>query len=111
MTKEIVKSIGRDQREEIASLIKRRRLQLLVHSAIYYHFNESIISDNQWGIWAKELVCLQNKYPEISNQVVYSDAFKSFNVSTGYDLPFTDPPIYWTAMWILKLHKERMKIQ
>lgn len=111
MAKEIVKSIGRDQREEIASLIKRRRLQLLVHSAIYYHFNESIISDNQWGIWAKELVCLQNKYPEISGQVVYSDAFKSFNVSTGYDLPFTDPPIYWTAMWILKLHKERMKIQ
>ena len=38
--------------EEIKSLIQRRRLQLLVHSAIYYAYNESIVTDEHWKNWA-----------------------------------------------------------
>ena len=48
--------------EEIKSLIQRRRLQLLVHSAIYYAYNESIVTDEQWKNWALELERLQADY-------------------------------------------------
>ena len=53
----------------IASKIKRRRLQLLVNSCIYYNMDNNIISDAQWDKWAKELVALQTFNPEISKQV------------------------------------------
>ena len=52
--------------EEIAELITRRRRQLLVHSIIYYHMNDNIITDNQWAKWAIELEELQRDYPEIA---------------------------------------------
>ena len=49
--------------EEIRSLIQRRRMQLLVHSAIYYAYNESIVTDEQWKNWALELEQLQKDFP------------------------------------------------
>ena len=51
---------------KIAELILQRRLQMLVHSYIYYELNDNIISDNTWSKWAVELADLQNKYPEIA---------------------------------------------
>ena len=36
--------------------IAQRRRQILVHSIIYYRFNENIITDHTWAEWAKELV-------------------------------------------------------
>ena len=44
---------------EIYELIQQRRLQLLVHSRIYYVLNNNIISDKQFDDFAKELVQLQ----------------------------------------------------
>ena len=52
--------------EEIAELITRRRRQLLVHSIIYYHMNDNLITDDQWAKWAIELEELQRDYPEIA---------------------------------------------
>ncbi|MFX3623092.1 MAG: hypothetical protein ACE3JP_03345 [Ectobacillus sp.] len=53
-------------KKEVASPIKRRRRQLIVHSYGYYRLNETIISDHTFDQWSKELVELQEKYPAIS---------------------------------------------
>ena len=93
---------------EIRSLVQRRRLQLLVHSAVYYAYNESIVTDEQWKKWALELEELQNQYPDIAAQVCYHDAFIGFDHSTGYDLPFRDPEIMSKARQLLRFH-DRMR--
>lgn len=72
---------------KIAELILQRRLQMLVHSYIYYELNDNIISDSTWSKWAVELADLQNKYPEIAKTVEWSDAFKGWDGSTGAFLP------------------------
>lgn len=72
--------------EQIEELIKRRRLQLLVHSVIYYRFNTNIVSDAKWSRWAKELVELQKKYPDESKKVRFYDLFADWDGSTGFDL-------------------------
>ena len=46
-------------KQTIEEKIKQRRLQILVHSFIYYDLNENIISDDKWSQWAKELVFLK----------------------------------------------------
>mgnify|MGYP005969834799 CR=1 FL=1 len=63
-----------DERE-LKALIKRRRLQILVHSIIYYRFSDNIIDDATWSAWALELEELQAKYPEIAESCPYADAF------------------------------------
>lgn len=94
------------ENNNIASLIKRRRLQILVHSCIYYNFNDSIISDSDWMKWANELEELQNKYPDIAARCDWADAFKDFNHSTGFDLPLDDPWVVNKAKELLK-HREK----
>ena len=37
-----------DDKTSVKELIKRRRLQMLVHSAIYYDMDTQIITDDQW---------------------------------------------------------------
>lgn len=64
---------------KIAELILQRRLQMLVHSYIYYELNDNIISDNTWSKWAVELADLQNKYPEIAETVEWSEAFTNWD--------------------------------
>lgn len=71
----------------IKEKIQRRRLQILVHSCIYYEFDTNIISDAKWNEWAKELVDLQRQYPEESSAVIWNDVFQDFDGSTGMDLP------------------------
>lgn len=80
---------------EIAELIQQRRLQLLVHSCIYYHLNTNIISDKKWDEWAKELKTLQEQYPDIAKQIMWYDAFKDWDASTGAFLPLDDE-------WVIK---------
>ena len=72
---------------KIASKIKQRRLQMLIHSYLYYELNTNIVSDATWMKWARELAELQNKYPEISDVVEYSSDFKDWDGSTGAFLP------------------------
>jgi len=75
---------------EIAELIQQRRLQILVHSCIYYELNRNSISDELWDKWARELVKLQKHYPDIAKKVMYHDAFKDWDASTGAFLPLKD---------------------
>ena len=46
----------------VVSLMRRRRLQILVHSCIYYRFNTNLVTDHQYDSWGKELVELHRKY-------------------------------------------------
>lgn len=79
-----------DEQLEIAEKIQQRRLQLLVHSCIYYEMDRNIISDKKWDEWARELVKLQKDNPDISEKVIWYDAFKDWDASTGAFLPLKD---------------------
>lgn len=91
--------------QKIKDLILRRRLQLLVHSCIYYHLDQNVIADGQWDQWARELVDLQRDHPEESKQVDWYQAFKDWDASTGAFLPITDPWVVSKAHYILKICK------
>lgn len=75
---------------QIAELIQQRRLQMLVHSCLYYELDTNLISDKTWSDWAKELAQLQVVYPEISSKVIWADAFKDWDGTTGAFLPLRD---------------------
>ena len=67
-----------------AELIKRRRIQVLVHSCIYYALDDNIVPDHIFDNWAKELEQLMKDHPG-----AYSDrfdyAFKNWDSSSGYN--------------------------
>ena len=92
--------------DEVRSLILRRRLQVLVHSCIYYELNENIVADSTWSAWAEELTELQKKYPKIADRVDYAKEFKGFDGSTGFHLPTRNPEIMAKARYLLKICKE-----
>ena len=89
--------------QKIADLIQRRRLQLLVHSRIYYELNRNIISDKKWDEWARELVELQRDYPEESKRTIWYEAFKDWDASTGAFLPLNDEWVVQKANYILRI--------
>ena len=95
--------------QKIAELIRRRRLQMLVHSHLYYHLDKSLITDWQWGTWASELAKLQQDYPEIARSVIWHDAFEDFDGSTGAFLPIKHPWVVRKAQYLLMLHDTKMK--
>lgn len=92
--------------EQIAELISRRRRQLIVHSVIYYRMNDNIIDDSTWSEWAMELVELQHRYPEIAANCPFSDDFKGFDGSTGFNLPLDDP---WAVDLATRLVRNKLK--
>ena len=72
---------------EVAELILRRRMQMMVHSYLYYDMDTNLISGRQFDTWGRELVQLQTDYPNISKQVEYAEAFSDWDASTGFHLP------------------------
>jgi NAD-dependent DNA ligase len=85
---------------KIGNLIKRRRLQILVHSYIYYHLDENIVSDSVFDSWAKELAILLRDHPnEYSDR--FDFAFEGFDGTTGFHFP-RDPWIEGKAVSLLK---------
>lgn len=89
---------------EIAQKIQQRRLQILVHSHIYYVLDTNIVSDHTWMKWANELVELQKTYPGIAKTVIWNEAFEDFDGSTGCNLPLHDPWVVARADWLLEDH-------
>lgn len=93
--------------QEIVDLIKRRRLQLMVHSCIYYKMNDNIISDHQYDAWTNELVKLLNEYPN-----AYSDKFDQYfdgwNGETGYHFPHGDPAIMSKAHYLIQINDKKV---
>lgn len=77
-----------EENYRVACKIQQRRLQILVHSYIYYKLDDNIVSDSQWSSWAKELCIMEEAYPEIAKQVIYADQFETFDGSTGMDFVY-----------------------
>lgn len=92
---------------EIAAKISQRRRQVLVHSIIYYRFDENIVTDWQWMQWAHELAMLQQMYPQIAAACPLAKEFEGFEGDTGYDLPMGDPHYGAVARWLLEYHQRR----
>ena len=65
--------------------IRQRRRQMLVHSYIYYMFNENIVSDDVWQRWANELVRLQKEYGTKAH--FHDSVFTGWTGDTGAHLP------------------------
>lgn len=79
------------------ALIKRRRLQLLIHSCIYYRLGTNIITDSTYDSWGKELVELQRKYGVIKIGC-YDSEFEKWqpkegNSFSGFQLPIGNEEI------------------
>lgn len=87
--------------QTIQEKIQQRRLQILVHSCIYYEYDTNIVTDAKWNEWAKELVELQKRYPKESKLVIYAKDFQDFDGSTGFNLPIHDDNIQRVANILL----------
>lgn len=88
--------------DPIAEKIQRRRYQVLVHSLLYYDLDINLISDHQWAEWAQELASLQDAHPDIASRVIFAEAFKGFDGSTGFHLPYRDEQVIRIAFRLLK---------
>ena len=95
---------------KIAEKIQQRRYQLLVHSCIYYHLNQNIVSDAIWNEWSEELVDLQTKYPNIASKVTLHEYFNDWDGSTGAFLPITKPWVIDIATKLVKPEQEEVVI-
>ena len=101
-----------DEELPIAQLIQRKRIQMLIHSRIYYVLDNNLITDKQFDEWGRELVKLQADYPEIASRICYAEAFKDWDASTGAFLPLNDDWVVYKADYLLSIqggsneHKE-----
>ena len=75
-------------KEEVRSLIARRRRQMLVHSHIYYKLDDNVIDDHLWQKWANELRDLQSQYGEVWEESL-DNQFKGWTGDTGAHLKCT----------------------
>lgn len=90
----------------VAAKIQQRRYQILVHSLLYYELDMNLVSDSLWSAWAIELAELQRQHPDIADKVIFADAFKDFDSSSGFDLPYRDEQIVNIAYRLLGAHPE-----
>ena len=72
--------------QTVAEKILQRRLQMIVHSYLYYELDTNIVPDSTWSRWGKELQKLQEKYPEEAKKVKFAELFKDWDASTGFHL-------------------------
>ena len=91
----------------LTGLIKRRRLQMLIHSCMYYRYSTSIWTDLEFDTKARELMRLQNAYPDLSKQIIWAKEFEGWDGTTGFDLPIADRWVDGITQSIIKLEKER----
>lgn len=88
----------------VADEIQRLRLQLLVHSYLYYKTGKELWTNKQWDEAAKRLAELQKQYPSISEEVRYAEAFRDWDGTTGEMLPLDDP-------WVIQKANQLAGIQ
>ena len=91
--------------DSIAAKIQQRRYQILVHSLIYYELDMNLVSDAKWAEWGQELSQLQNTHPDTASRVIFAEAFKGFDGSTGFNLPYKDEQVVNIAYRLLKCEK------
>ena len=90
--------------DDTKELIIRRRRQMVVHSCIYYHLNQNLISDDQWQAWANQLRRLQRKNP--GNVGYMDEEFKDWDGSTGCHLPIKERHVITLAERLLRANPD-----
>lgn len=90
------------ERDPIAAIIARRRRQILIHSIIYYGLDDSLVPDARFDEWCRDLVELQEAFPERRDEGPYAEAFSGFTGATGFDLPLHDPGALERARSLLR---------
>jgi hypothetical protein len=78
--------------------IRQRRIQMMVHSYLYYVLDSPVITDDKWQQWADELTALQLQKKQIG---FYDEEFADWDGSTGMHLP-KDDWIDYRARWLDK---------
>ena len=73
--------------QTLSEKIRQRRIQMLVHSYLYYEMDENVVDDHKWQQWADELVELQKQKMDIG---FYDDAFRDWTGASGAFLPFDE---------------------
>ena len=89
---------------KIAERIQKLRLQMLVHSYIYYRMDQNILSDYEWSSRGVELARLQNAHPKIAKKVEWAKEFADWDGSSGAALPLDNPWVKGKAEQIVKIH-------
>lgn len=91
---------------EIKNLMQRRIRQILIHSCIYYRFNDNIIPDHKYDAWGRELAQLIQSYPHLLSELDYGEYFLNYTETTsGFDLPLGDVDIVSRAYWLKNQYK------
>ena len=90
----------------VAEEIKRLRLNVILHSCIYYEMDENIWDDITFDLKCKRLVALLEEYPDVYSDR-FDEFFKDWDGSSGFHFPHRDPWVYGKAAMLVKLHKER----
>lgn len=73
------------QDNDVFCRIRRMRRQILVHSIVYYRFNDNLIDDFKYDKIARELVKLQSENQKISEKVPdFIDDFRDFGKDGCY---------------------------
>lgn len=80
-----------------------RRL-VIVHSALYYELNESLVTDAKFDGWCRELVALYKSSPEVIEHGEFAPEFVDFDGSTGFHLARLSWGIT-TAQKLLRQHR------
>ena len=105
---EFIKSGQFNEKElPIVELIQRRRLQILVHSCLYYDLDTNIITDKQFDEWGAELLQLQKNNPDISKRICFANDFKDWDASTGAFLPLQDEWVCRKATQLLAIANKK----
>ena len=92
---------GQLQRAPMKSLLQQRVRQFLIHSFLYYHLGDSVISDTQYDRICQELAELLKEHPglevpyrELTEQTLGTEA-------SGYTIRKFPPPIVSSALHLL----------
>ncbi len=89
--------------QTVREKIKQRRLQMLVHSYLYYAANHPVVSDDQWQAWANDLRDLQAMF---GITIGFLDAaFYGWTGATGFHLPYRARNIVEAARRVLALNE------
>ena len=87
--------------DSTAELIKRRRLQVLIHSCLYYALDENIWSDHKFDAVCKELVELLKAHPDAYSDR-FDEYFEDWDGSSGYHFPHRDSWVLGAAQNLLR---------
>lgn len=81
---------------------------MIIHSTLYYHYDEPIISDDVWQSMANDLSEIQGMFPNPTGY--FDELFADWDGSTGMHVVKTDP--YWLSecIYLIRLFN-RVKIE